>query len=45
MKTRFLAGAMLAAAAFCAGAQSYPVKPVRFIIPYPPSGIADTFAA
>jgi tripartite-type tricarboxylate transporter receptor subunit TctC len=39
-----LLGAMLALAAACASAQSYPVKPVRFIIPYPPSGIADVFA-
>jgi tripartite-type tricarboxylate transporter receptor subunit TctC len=36
--------AALALAAACASAQSYPVKPVRFIIPYPPSGIADVFA-
>jgi tripartite-type tricarboxylate transporter receptor subunit TctC len=43
MKRILLAGLMLAAAV-AAHAQTYPTKPVRFIIPYPPSGIADQFA-
>ena len=33
--------AILSAAALCAHAQSYPAKPVRFIIPFPPGGPTD----
>ena len=35
---------VLGASGLMAQAQVYPSKPVRFIIPYPPGGIADTFA-
>ncbi len=34
----------LALCAPLAQAQSYPVKPVKFVIPYPPGGLADSFA-
>jgi len=27
-----------------AGAQAYPAKPIKFVIPYPPGGMADTYA-
>ncbi|MFM9969805.1 MAG: Bug family tripartite tricarboxylate transporter substrate binding protein [Burkholderiales bacterium] len=30
--------------AFAAQAQNFPIKPLKFIIPYPPAGIADQFA-
>jgi tripartite-type tricarboxylate transporter receptor subunit TctC len=43
MKVILLACALLAVH-YAAHAQTYPTKPVRFIIPYPPSGIADQFA-
>ncbi len=36
--------AVLALACATAGAQGYPNKPVKFVIPYPPGGLADTFA-
>jgi tripartite-type tricarboxylate transporter receptor subunit TctC len=39
-----LAGALLAATALPALAQSYPAKPVRFIVPFPPAGPVDTTA-
>src|SRR3989442_13740778 len=37
------AAAALATACFCSAllAQEYPVKPVRFISPYPPGGVVD----
>lgn len=41
---RLLAAAALAVAATLCHAQSYPVKPVRMIVPYPPGGGTDTFA-
>ncbi len=34
---------LLLAAGTC-GAQAYPVKPIRFIVPFPAGGIADVFA-
>ena len=36
--------AMLAAAGAPAAAQSYPVKPIRFIVPYVPGGSTDTLS-
>jgi len=41
---RVAAALALGAAALIAQAQDYPSKPLRFIIPYPPGGIADLFA-
>jgi len=40
----FLAAALLGAAALPAHAQSYPTKPVRFIVPFPPGGPVDATA-
>src|SRR5688500_7284252 len=35
---------MCAAAASALGAEKFPVRPVRFIVPYPPGGITDILA-
>lgn len=41
---RALAAAGFALAALTAQAQTYPEKPVKLVIPYPPGGMADTYA-
>lgn len=41
MMIRLALSVVLAAGAFCAHAQTYPVKTVRFIIPFPPGGPTD----
>jgi tripartite-type tricarboxylate transporter receptor subunit TctC len=42
--SRWLAAATLGFSAALAQAQTYPSKPLKFIVPYPPAGIADEFA-
>ena len=46
MKTthRGVLGLLLACSAFTASAQSYPAKPVRFLVPYPPGAALDFLA-
>jgi tripartite-type tricarboxylate transporter receptor subunit TctC len=41
---RTLLTSMLLAAACAAGAQDYPTKPVRILVPYPPGGASDVTA-
>src|SRR5687768_2094258 len=41
---RFLAGAVLLALTAVASAQTWPAKPVKFIVPYPPGGTVDPLA-
>lgn len=42
--TKFLAAAAASMIATFAAAQSFPTKPLRFIVPYPPGGPLDTVA-
>ena len=42
--TRRAALAALAAAALPAGAQTWPARPLRIIVPYPPGGVSDLVA-
>jgi tripartite-type tricarboxylate transporter receptor subunit TctC len=39
---KIAAGIALLALSFAAGAQQYPTKPIRFVIPYPPGGVDIT---
>jgi tripartite-type tricarboxylate transporter receptor subunit TctC len=41
---KILFAGMLLVAAFPAGAQQYPARPIRFIAPFPPGGGVDIVA-
>ena len=44
MRSRLFFAALLAAAAPLAGAQEFPSKAIRWLVPFPPGGASDAFA-